>query len=142
MIITLNKNMPVSEKERMIRSFEQQGLHLTVSNGINFTVLGLMGDTSKIDEKRIKANHWVESVKRIDVPYKLASRSFHPEDSVIQVGTVKVGQSEPIAIIGGPCSVEGQEMIETIAEEVKEAGAVMLRGGHINLELRHILSRE
>ncbi|MDD6467010.1 MAG: 3-deoxy-7-phosphoheptulonate synthase [Erysipelotrichaceae bacterium] len=129
MIITLKRKTPDIEKEKLIHSLEQQGLRLTVSEGINFTVLGLMGDTSKIDDKRIQANQWVESVKRIDVPYKLASRSFHPEDSVIQVGNVTVGQSEPIVIIGGPCSVEGQQMMVHIAKEVKDAGGVMLRGG-------------
>ena len=129
MIISLKKNTPSIEESKIILSFEQQGLRLTVSKGINMTVLALMGDTSKLDEKRILANPWVSEVRRIDVPYKLASRSFHPEDTIVQVGNIKVGAGQPIVIIGGPCSVEGDEMMCHIAQEVKDAGGKMMRGG-------------
>jgi len=129
MIITLKREIPSIEKTKMITSFENEGLSLTVSEGINFTVLALMGDTSKLDDKRIQANQWVQSVKRIDAPYKLANRMFHPNDSIIDVNGVKVGGDNPIVVIAGPCAVEGQEMMIEVAKKVKESGACMMRGG-------------
>ena len=129
MIITLKREIPSIEKTKMITSFENEGLSITVSEGINFTVLALMGDTSKLDDKRIQANQWVQSVKRIDAPYKLANRMFHPNDSIIDVNGVKVGGDNPIVVIAGPCAVEGQEMMIEVAKKVKESGACMMRGG-------------
>ena len=89
----------------------------------------MVGDTAQLDERRILANEWVENVQRIAAPYKMANRMFHHEDSIIDVGGIKVGGQEPIVIIGGPCSVEGREMMEEIAVDVKNAGGSMLRGG-------------
>ena len=129
MIITLKREIPSIEKTKMITSFENEGLSITVSEGINFTVLALMGDTSKLDDKRIQANQWVQSVKRIDAPYKLANRMFHPSDSIINVDGIKVGGDNPIVVIAGPCAVEGQEMMIEVAKKVKESGACMMRGG-------------
>ena len=129
MIISLKKNTPSSVEEKIISSFEKQGFQLMVSRGINITILGLVGDTSKVDEKQILANPWVFEVRRIDVPYKLVSRSFHQEDTIIDVGGIKVGEGQPVVIIGGPCSVEGDEMMCRLANEVKDAGGKMMRGG-------------
>ena len=88
-----------------------------------------MGDTSQIDPKRIEANPHVESVVRVSSPYKKASRMFHPEDTIINVNGIKIGGKEKIVVIGGPCSVEGKDMICHLAQEVKNSGGVMLRGG-------------
>ena len=88
-----------------------------------------MGDTTVLDEKRIRANPYVENVQRVSEPYKKANRLFHEADSVIDVAGVKVGGKEKIAVIGGPCSVEGKEQVVRIAEKVKAAGGTMLRGG-------------
>ena len=129
MIISLKKNTPITEEQRIITAFEKQGLQISVSKGINMTVLALMGDTSKVDEKRILANPWVFEVRRIDVPYKLASRSAHPEDTIVDVAGIKVGEGQPVVIIGGPCSVEGDEMMCRLAQDVKDAGGKMMRGG-------------
>lgn len=129
MIITLKKNTPNTEAEKLIKEFEEQGVKVNTIVGENFNVFGLVGDTAKIDERRVKANKWVEDVQRIAAPYKLANRMFHPEDTVIDVNGIKIGGKEKIVVIGGPCSVEGADMIERIAMEVKECGADMLRGG-------------
>ena len=129
MIITLKKNTPQPEIDRLISNFEKQGVQVNMISGANYNVFGLVGDTAKLDERRIMANEWVEDVTRIAAPYKLANRMFHPQDSVIDVSGVKVGGQEKIVVIGGPCSVEGEEMICDIAQQVKDAGGVMLRGG-------------
>ncbi len=129
MIITLKKNTPQPEIDRLIQNFEKQGVQVNMISGANYNVFGLVGDTAKLDERRIMANEWVEDVTRIAAPYKLANRMFHPEDSVIDVSGVKVGGQEKIVVIGGPCSVEVEAMICDIAQQVKDAGGVMLRGG-------------
>ncbi|MCI5773987.1 MAG: 3-deoxy-7-phosphoheptulonate synthase [Erysipelotrichaceae bacterium] len=129
MIITLKKDAPKQEVEKLIKQFENQGLKVNLITGENYNVFGLVGDTAKIDERRIQANEWVANVQRIAAPYKLANRMFHPEDSIIEVDGIKIGGHEPIVVMAGPCSVEGKSMIEKLALEVKQAGAKMLRGG-------------
>ena len=81
MIITLKKDAPKHEIEKLIRQFENQGLKVNLITGENYNVFGLVGDTAKIDERRIQANEWVENVQRIAAPYKLANRMFHPEET-------------------------------------------------------------
>lgn len=129
MIITLKKNAPQAEIDRLIELFEEQGLRVNVIQGINFNVFGLVGDTTRLDERVIQANEWVDNVQRVQAPYKLANRMFHPEDTIVDVGGIPVGGKERIAMIAGPCAVEGEDIICEIAQEVKEAGATMLRGG-------------
>lgn len=129
MIITLKKDAPQKEVDALINQFESAGLQVNIIHGDNFNVFGLVGDTAKLDDRRIKANQWVEDVTRIAAPYKLVNRMFHPEDSVIDVAGIKIGGNNPIVIMGGPCSVEGEEEILDIAKSVKEAGGTMLRGG-------------
>jgi 3-deoxy-7-phosphoheptulonate synthase len=89
----------------------------------------VVGDATAIDEKLIAANKYVDNVSRIVAPYKKANRIFHPEDSIIEVGKIKIGGNEKIVIIGGPCSVESEKQIMEIAKGVKDAGGIMLRGG-------------
>ncbi|MBQ4344130.1 MAG: 3-deoxy-7-phosphoheptulonate synthase [Erysipelotrichaceae bacterium] len=129
MIIALNKNAPEKEIELLIRDLRQQGFQVTRVPSKHHDVLGLDGETELLDEKRIKAYECVHEVQRITAPYKLANRQYHPEDSVIDVAGIKIGGNEPVVLIGGPCSVENRDQIFTIAEQVKHAGAVMLRGG-------------
>ncbi|MEG0176833.1 3-deoxy-7-phosphoheptulonate synthase [Anaerorhabdus sp.] len=129
MIITLKKGAPRQEIDKLVHQFESQGLQVNMITGQNFNVFGLVGDTAKLDEKRVQANEWVENVQRIAAPYKLANRMFHPEDTVIDVMGIKVGGDNPIVLIGGPCSVEGESMMVDIATEVKAAGGCMMRGG-------------
>lgn len=129
MIITCKKNAPQEEVNKIVKSFENQGLEVNLIQGANYNVFGIVGDTTIVDERKIRANKWIEDVTRIGAPYKKVNRLFHPEDSVIDVAGIKVGGNEKIVVIGGPCSVEGKEQICHLAEEVKGAGACMLRGG-------------
>ncbi len=129
MIITLKKNAPEAEVQKIRQQFEAKNLQVNMIYGDDFNVFGLVGDTAHLDERDIKANQWVENVQRVSAPYKLANRMFHPEDSVVDVAGIPVGGNSPIVIIGGPCSVEGEESVTRIAKEVKEAGGCMLRGG-------------
>ncbi len=129
MIITMKKGAPQAEVDRIIEGLEAKGLSVTTIIGANYNVFGVVGDTTIVDEKLIGANQYVDSITRIAAPYKKVNRLFHPEDSVIDVSGVKVGGQEKIVVIGGPCSVEGEEQILEIAKGVKEAGATMLRGG-------------
>ena len=129
MIISTKRGTPKEELEKLIRSFESQGLRVSVITGTDYTVMGLVGDTTRLDEKQIRGNRCVENVQRVSEPYKLANRLFHQADSVINVAGVPVGGMEKLAVIGGPCSVEGAEQIVDIARAVKDAGGTMLRGG-------------
>lgn len=129
MIITMKKDAPKEEIEKIIATLEHKGLNVTAIYGDNYNVFGVVGDTTIVDTKQIEANKHVEHVVRVAAPYKKVNRIFHPEDSVIDVAGIKVGGKENIVVIGGPCSVEGEAQIMDIAKEVKEAGGVMLRGG-------------
>ena len=129
MIISTKRGTPAEEVTKIVKAFETQGLQVNIIEGTDYTVFGLVGDTTKVDEKRIRANPWVEEVTRVAAPYKLANRLFHQADSIIDVSGVPVGGNAPIAVIGGPCSVEGAEMAVTLAKECKAAGATMFRGG-------------
>ena len=98
-------------------------------NGVHSTVLGLIGDTTQIDIEYIDAQDFVESVKRVQEPYKKANRKFHPDNTVIDLGNgIKIGDGS-LHIMAGPCSVESEEQIVEIAKRVKNAGATILRGG-------------
>lgn len=129
MIITMKKDATKEDIENVMRQLKNKGLKIHESIGENYNVFGVVGDTSQIDPKRIEANPHVESVVRVSSPYKKASRMFHPEDTIIDVNGIKIGGKEKIVVIGGPCSVEGKDMICHVAQEVKESGGVMLRGG-------------
>ena len=129
MIITMKKDTPEQEIKNLMESIEAKGVKVTMIQGTNYNVFGLVGDTTVIDDRMITANPYVDNVKRIAAPYKKANRLFHPLDSVIDVDGIKVGGKEKIVVNGGPCSVEGEESVMRIAKEVKEAGGCMLRGG-------------
>nr|WP_300922649.1 3-deoxy-7-phosphoheptulonate synthase [uncultured Dubosiella sp.] len=128
MIITLKKDAPQAEIDKLVKRFENMDLQVTMIQGANYNVFGLVGDTSKVDEKNVQANPIVTNVQRVAQPYKLANRMFHPEDTIVNVDGIQIG-GKKIALIAGPCSVESEEQIVRIAEEVKECGADMLRGG-------------
>ncbi len=129
MIITVKKEAPQQEIDKLIQGFEKRGLQVTLIHGDNYNVFGLVGDTAGLDDKTIRANPFVEEVTRIAAPYKKANRLFHPQDSIIDVAGIKIGGNEKIVVIGGPCSIEGANETLVIAEAVKDAGADMLRGG-------------
>lgn len=129
MIISTKLGTPKEELAKLVSGFEDQGLRVSVITGTDYTVIGLVGDTTRLDEKRIRANPYVDNVQRVSEPYKLANRLFHHEDSVISVSGIPVGGKEKLVVIGGPCSVEGKEQIVEVAKSVKAAGGHMLRGG-------------
>ena len=128
MIITLKKTAPAAEVEKLVASLESKGLSITKIVGENYDVFGLVGDTSVVDDRSIKANPIVYNVQRVAQPYKLANRMFHPEDTIVDVNGIKIG-GKKIVMIAGPCAVEGEEPLMEAAGAVLEAGADMLRGG-------------
>ena len=129
MIIVLKPNADESKYNKLEKWIKEDlGLDIHYSRGEKSTILGLVGDTSKVDIDAVSALDIVESVTRIQEPYKAANRKFHPMDSVITVGDVKIGGGNFVKI-AGPCSVETIEQITGIAQSVKAAGAHMLRGG-------------
>ncbi len=129
MIITLKRTAPETAVENIVHSFEARNLTVHRSYGENYIVLGLVGDTTQLDDRSILANEWVENVQRVAAPYKLANRMFHPEDTIIDVNGIRIGGHEKIVLMAGPCSIEGLEPTLEIARAVKAAGADMLRGG-------------
>lgn len=128
MIIVLKQNVEADRQEQLIDWFKGLGLGVHVSDGQYQTVLGLVGDTSKVDSDLVASLDIVDSVKRVTETFKCANRKFHPDDTVITVRDVKLGGGH-FATIAGPCSVESEEQIVGIAKAVKVAGADMLRGG-------------
>ncbi len=128
MIIVLKKRAQEEDLQRVLQKVESQGVQAHVSKGENVTVVGLIGDTTKVDPEMMEVDEAVDKVMKVSEPYKLANRAFHPEDSIIDVDGVKVGGNH-LALIAGPCSVESVEQVTEIAKAVKAAGANMLRGG-------------
>ena len=129
MIISTKKGTPKEELEKIVDRFEKQGLDVTLITGKDYNVFGLVGDTTKIDERDVLANPWIDNVTRVSAPYKRANRLFHPADSVIDCGGVKIGGKEKIAVMAGPCSIESEEQALRIAQGVKAGGATLFRGG-------------
>ena len=130
MVIIVKQNTKEERIRELIQWIESQNLRTHISTGDFSTVIGVIGDTSKLDEDLISGLDIVEGVKRVSEPFKSANRKFHPLDSVIEVGAdkIKVGHGN-FAIIAGPCSVESEDQIISVAKSVKAAGATMLRGG-------------
>jgi len=128
MIIVLKNNQQEKQIDNLVNWIKGLGLGVHFSQGENATILGLIGDTSVVDVDIIQSLDIVESIKRIQEPYKNANRKFHPEDTIVDIGGHKFG-GDHFQIIAGPCSVESEEQIIGIAKSVKAAGATLLRGG-------------
>ena len=128
MIIVLKPDTNEKDVKELVNKVESFGLVAHVSKGEETTVIGMVGDVTKIDPKQLEVSPVVDHVMRVSEPYKLANRAFQPEDSIIDVSGVKVG-GDHLALIAGPCSVESKEQVIAIAREAKAAGANMLRGG-------------
>ena len=129
MIIVLKQGTTKDQISTFSNELNQTyGVTVNAWYGEHSTVLGLLGDTAKIDIEYIRAQAIVESVKRVQEPYKKANRKFHPDNTVIQVGPNAIGDGS-LTLIAGPCSVESSEQLEVISERVKKAGAGILRGG-------------
>jgi len=132
MIIALKPGVSQDDIKKLASDLEQLGVKIDYSQGSSQTVLGLVGDTTVINDEALKANSIVEKVIRVQEPYKRANRAFHPQDTVLdfQVGENKarIGGGT-FGVIAGPCSVESREQLIAVAKEVKKAGAAFLRGG-------------
>jgi 3-deoxy-7-phosphoheptulonate synthase len=128
MIVILKPGPNVEQLENLIGWLREKEIQVHTSVGESHMILGLVGDTSRLDIDLVAALEIVEDVKRVQEPYKNANRKFHPEDSVVKVGPVTVGGGS-LTIMAGPCSVESEEQIIAVAKAVKAAGATMLRGG-------------
>ena len=130
MIIVLKANATKEEVKPLIDSLKAKGMQIDISKGTRQTVMGLVGNTGVIDVEQVQSYEFVDKVMRVEVPYKRASRAFHPQDSVIPVGSsgVCIG-GKKLAVIAGPCSIETPEQIEGVACDVAKSGAAVLRGG-------------
>lgn len=128
MIIILKENSTQKDCDALISMLGENGVKVSGINGVKHNILGLVGDTSKLDIELINAQPVVERVQRVQEPYKACNRQFHPDDTIVDCGGVKIGGNH-IQIIAGPCSVENEDQILSTAEAVKKAGATMLRGG-------------
>ncbi len=128
MIAVLKHGTTPEQTGHLINWLKHMNLDVHVSEGKEFTILGLVGDTSRVDIELLNSLEIVESVKRVSEPFKQANRKFHPLDSVISCSDVKIGGGN-FAMIAGPCSVESEEQIIEVATAVKASGANILRGG-------------
>lgn len=128
MIVVLKAGVEKEREEQLISWLNNLGLDVHPFESTYNIVLGLIGDTSRVDMELVESLDIVESVKRVAEPFKCCNRKFHPEDLVIEVGDAKIGGGN-FCMMAGPCSVESEEQIVTVAKAVKAAGANMLRGG-------------
>ena len=128
MIIVLKPGAPQAECEKIKAMLLREGFQINEIVGVNMTIYGVIGDTSTFDPKRITVNDYVEKVMRVQEPFKRANRMFHPENTIVDVSGVKIG-GKKIAVIAGPCSIETDEQMASVAASVKAAGATLLRGG-------------
>ena len=128
MIAILKRNVTDEQTKSLTDWLKAMDLDVHISKGREMTVLGLIGDTSRVDMDLLRSLDMVETVKRVSEPYKQANRKFHPQDTIVEAGGVRIGGGY-FAMIAGPCSVESEEQIIAVASAVKESGASILRGG-------------
>ena len=128
MIAVLKHGTTPEQTEHLVAWLQRLGVDIHISHGKEVTILGLVGDTSRVDMELLNSLEIVDSVKRVSEPFKQANRKFHPNDTVVEIGDVKIGGGH-FATIAGPCSVESEEQIIEVAMAVKASGANILRGG-------------
>ena len=128
MIVVMKKNVSEHQISKVLEKIKEKGLKAHISKGDFVTIIGIIGDESKVPESQIRAIDGVEKIMPVLKPYKLASRDFHPENKIITVDGVKIGSNE-ITVMAGPCSVESKEQIIETAISIKKSGAKILRGG-------------
>ena len=128
MIVIMKVGTPMKEILRIKDRIEKENCRASIIEGENCTILGLVGDTTKVDPNKLLASEYVERVTKVQQPYKLSNRIFHPDNTVVKIGKEEIGGNN-IALIAGPCSVESEEQIIEIAKSVKKSGARFLRGG-------------
>lgn len=128
MIAILKSGTTPEQTQHLVSWLKTMNLDVHISHGAEVTILGLIGDTSRVDMDLLKSLEMVDSVKRVSEPFKQANRKFHPQDTIVEVGSARIGGGY-FAMIAGPCSVESEEQIIEVAQAVKASGATMLRGG-------------
>ena len=128
MVVVLKHGVAKESRDQLISWLKNLGLNIHVSEGNYQTILGLVGDTTRVDMDLVSSLDIVDSVKRVTEPFKCCNRKYHPDDTVVQVGDVKIGGGN-FCMIAGPCSVETEGQIVAVAKAVKASGANMLRGG-------------
>ena len=128
MIAIVKPGTPKEGVAQLCEIIESKGVSTSVIEGANQTIIGLVGDTTRIDPYLLESNSMVEAVRRVSEPFKKANRKFHPDDTVIEVGGVKIGGKDNFAVMAGPCSVESEEQCMIIADQVKKHGAAIFRG--------------
>ena len=128
MVIILKENPESSQLENLISWIKDQGVTPHITQGMHQTIMGLVGDTARIDIELLLQMEIVETVKRVQEPFKNANRKFHPLDTIVKVKDAEIGGNS-MTVIAGPCSVESEEQIITVARSVKASGAKLLRGG-------------
>ena len=128
MIAVLKHGATADQTMHLVQWLKGMNLDVHVSEGQEITILGLIGDTSRVDMDLLRSLEIVDSVKRVSEPFKQANRKFHPKDTIVEVGNARIGGGY-FAVIAGPCSVESEDQIIEVATAVKESGAHILRGG-------------
>ena len=128
MVVVMKPNASKEDIAKLAAELEQLNLKVSITEGHGCSILGLVGDTTAVDMDKITINQHVERVMRVSEPYKKANRKFHPEDTVVSVGSAKIGGGN-FGVVAGPCSVENEDQMVEVAQRVKAAGASMLRGG-------------
>ena len=128
MIAVLKHGTAPEQTAHLVEWLKQMNLDVHISEGVEVTILGLIGDTTRVDMELLKSLEIVEKVTRVSEPFKQANRKFHPKDTIVQAGNIRIGGGY-FAMIAGPCSVESEEQIIEVATAVKESGAHILRGG-------------
>ncbi len=128
MIVVLKQNAQQESVKELLEWIEEQNIKINVIRGDQKTVLALVGDTARVDTDQIYSRGCVESISRIQEPYKEANRKFHPDDTIVKVGAEQIGGGT-LKVVAGPCSVESEEQVTEIAKLVKASGATFLRGG-------------
>ena len=128
MIVILKDGTREEQVNKLKNYFENMGLRIHMSQGENTTIMGLVGDTTRVDAELVASLDSVEAVRRVQEPYKKANRKFHPKDTVVDASGVPIGGGH-FQIIAGPCSVESEQQMIAVAKAVKAAGATLLRGG-------------
>ena len=128
MIVVMKPKAKEEHINSIIERIENAGLRIDKSVGVDYTVIGVVGDTGKIDRELISSLPGVSKILKVQEPFKRANRAFKKEDTIVNVSGVKIGENKPV-IIAGPCSVESEEQVINIAKSVKSSGASILRGG-------------
>ncbi len=128
MVVIIKNGVKEEQVNKLVNKIKTLGVDARITVGVNNMIIGLVGDTTNIDPSKLENNDIVEKLLKVSEPYKLANRKFHNEDSVFKVDNQIIG-GKKLALMAGPCSVESEEQITTIAREVKKSGAGFLRGG-------------